>query len=386
MEPWENGPIRSLDQAIACVLETLAVHPERDGLAAHTAALAGQRRRYPVVYLGHLADPEDTFVPTDELELPAVAIGDPTEVALARDLIAMLTPLKLLNPIRPVFGLGAGTGTLVTFFGIPLNPAAQHSPACHRTLDQLLAQPPPDPAHDGLMPAMLARIAELKAQLPPAFKIALPDMQGPFNIAAAMTGQEALSAIHERPDDLHRLLDRITTLFLAVRSRLLDAIGPDYAEPDARRLGRIAECSVNMISPAAYRDHILPHDLRIAAAAPQLHVHPCSGPHVFRVTLETLPNVASTEAGFIAKTAAGAITVDDALALIGDRPIAISIGQELPAGDEEAFIRRDFAHYATHPRLTFSYTGMHWRKRDRPRIRALHRQLDAHWAERYAAP
>jgi hypothetical protein len=337
-----------------------------------------------VLYLGHLGDPEDTYVPTGELALPAVAIADAEEAALAREVIGMLEPLKLHNPVRPVCGLGSSTGTLVTFFGIPLNPAAQHSPAYHRSIAQLLAQPPPDAAHGGLMPEMLARIARLKARLPRGFKIALPDMQGPFNLVAAMTGEEALAAIHERPADLHALLERITTLWLEVRRLLLEAIGPEHCEADAPRLGRIAECAVNMISPAAYREHVLPHDLRIARACEALHIHPCSGPHVFKVTLETLPNVVSTEAGHIAKTTAGAISVDDALAQLGDRPIALSIGQELPEGQEEAFIKRDLDHYAAHPRLLFGYTGMHWRKRDRSQLRRLHQRLDAYWAERYA--
>jgi len=179
------------------------------------------------------------------------------------------------------------------------------------------------------------------------------------------------------------LLRRITTLWLAVRAQLLDWMGPAYQEPDAAELGRISECSVNMISPAMYREHILPHDLRIAGAHRTMHIHPCSGPHVFTATLETLPNVVSTEAGYIAKTAAGSISVDEALRQIGERPIALSIGQELPEGAEEAFIRGDLDRYAEHPRLTFGYTGMHWRKRDRPAIRALHRRLDAYWAQRY---
>jgi hypothetical protein len=234
-----------------------------------------------------------------------------------------------------------------------------------------------------MMPEMRARIALLKAHLPARFKIGLPDLQGPFNLATAMLGEAALTALLEQPEDFAELMARVTTLWLGARAQLLEWIGPAHQEPAAATLGRIAECAVNMISPAMYREHVLPHDRRIAAAHPALHIHPCSGPHVFRVTLETLPNVISTEAGFIAKTAAGSISVDDALQLLGGRPIALSIGQELPEGDEEAFIRRDLDRYAEHPRLTFGYTGMHWRKRYRPAIRALHRRLDAYWAAHY---
>ena len=87
----------------------------------------------------------------------------------------------------------------------------------------------------------------------------------------------------------------------------------------------------------------------------------------------------ATEAGFIERTAAGAVSVDEALKMIHGRPITLHIGQELPPGDEFDFIRRDFDRYADHPRLTFNYTGMHWRNRDRARIHDIHRRLDDYW-------
>jgi hypothetical protein len=99
------------------------------------------------------------------------------------------------------------------------------------------------------------------------------------------------------------------------------------------------------------------------------------------VTLRELPNVIYTEAGNVEKTAAGAISVPEALREIGDRPIILVIGQELPPGQEEAFIRRDLDLARDNPRLTFGYTGMHWRKSDEELIRELHRRLDDYWQE-----
>ena len=44
-----------------------------------------------------------------------------------------------------------------------------------------------------------------------------------------------------------------------------------------------------------------------------------------------------TEAGtMINPMTAGSIPVDEALAAIGDRPVMLSVGEELPAGEEEA--------------------------------------------------
>ena len=149
---------------------------------------------------------------------------------------------------------------------------------------------------------------------------------------------------------------------------------------------RIAECSVNLVSEDFYLRHVLEHDLRIAQYYGEVSVHTCSGPHVFRVTLRNLPKVCQTEAGFIARTAAGYTPVDYALAEIADRPIVLSIGQELPQGREEQFIRRDLERARTNPRLLFDYTGMHWKKRDDALIRDLHQRVDEHWGQPAPVP
>ena len=44
-----------------------------------------------------------------------------------------------------------------------------------------------------------------------------------------------------------------------------------------------------MVSEEFYREHILPHDLRIARHFGSVWIHPCNGLHVFRATLEGLP-------------------------------------------------------------------------------------------------
>ena len=131
-------------------------------------------------------------------------------------------------------------------------------------------------------------------------------------------------------------------------------------------VNRIAECSVNLISPDLYAEHVLPHDQRIAAYYGQVAVHPCSGPHVFHATLRGLPGVVYQEAGFIEKTCAGSIGVMEALEAIGERPIILSIGEELPPGREEAVIRAHFDLARRNPRLFFNYTGMYWTRDDEP--------------------
>lgn len=381
--PNELDRVCSLTEAVQYFDETMAIHPDRDMLVAQEAVLAGKTRRYPALSLSHLGSPEDTDEPVDELALPEVAPPDTPEGDLTREIIGMLEPLKMLNSVTPCFGLGQGPGTVVTCFGIPLNPKAVNRPTFHRSFDEVLFDPPPDPATSGLMPEMRDRILLIKDQVPEGFYIGLPDMQGPFNLANSICGEEVvLLATRESPEKLHRLMDRITDFWIEARRTLIEWIGEEWLNPWSR-FPIICECSVNLISSRMYEEFVLPYDLRIAEAFGKVGIHPCSGPHVFRVTLENIPDVIWTEAGMISNTCAGSISVDDALAAIGDRPIALGIGQELPRDGEEKFIRADLDRYSSNPRLTFGYTGMHWMKKNRPMIREMHRRLDEYWEGKY---
>jgi hypothetical protein len=380
-----SDKISSLAEALEYFRQTLEANPQRNRHAAEEAVLAGRRRRFPVIGLIHPSRPDDDFEVGDEPPLlPEVRMPAGAEANFARKIIARLSPLKLLNLVRPGLAVGAGTGTLVTSFGIPINEAADSTPAFTRPLAEVLSEPPPDPRTSGLIPQMRERIAMLKGCTPEWFKVQMPDTQGPYNIVHAVIGQEALTAPYTDRARFHELMARVTDFWIAAVANLREWIGPRRLAP-WNRLTRICECSVNMLSPQMYVEHVLPYDRRIAEAFAPLDIHTCSGAHVFHATLENLPGVAATEAGYGEGLAAGYTDVDDALDAIGDRPIVLRIGQMLPRGEEFEFIRRDLDRYERHPRLLFHYTGMHWLKRDRPLIRDIHRRLDEYWDRKYAA-
>ena len=372
----------TLNEAIRCFLETLAAHPERDALAADEAAYGGVGRRYPVLALSHLADPLDASTAASYFELPEHAFPDTWDGRVAQEILGLLRPLDMLNPVAAVLSAG-GPGSpadLIPCFGIPVSDdggAAAHT--C--SLAAMLHRPPPDPETAGLMPEFKARIGRLKALTPPAFKIAVPNLQGPFNLVHAMISDEAFTAPQFEPDQFQRFIGRVTDFWIAAYEQLTRWIGPERLS-FADRIPLLAECSVNLVSADFYREHILPHDLRIARHFGAVRIHPCVGRHVFHVTLQELPRVVATEAGqMLSPMAAPWIGVDEALETIGDRPVLLSIGQELPADRDAAFdlICCDLDRQRGNSRLKYTYTGMSWRKRDRPMIRELHRQLDEYW-------
>jgi len=375
--------ITSLTEAIEYFQRTMAENSERDKLAADVAALKGEHRKHAALNIGLQALSTDTDEPVFAYDPPEVNVGDDDEASLAGEIIGMLTPLKLLNPVSSNFNLGQGTGTTVPSFGIPLDPDAGHAPANTISLEEALDRDPPCPETSGLIPEMRRKIKLIREHTPPSFKIALCDLQGPYNIAHAVIGEEALTAPYTNPDSFHALMDRITTFYIDTRKNLMEWIGEDRPVPMEKNLVRICECSCNLISRDMYEQFVLPCDIRIGQAVGTLGIHTCSGPHVFHETLELLPNVIQTEAGFIAHTAAGYTPVDEALEAIDGRPIILSIGQELPQGREFETIRDDINRYAGNPYAVPSgYTGMHWCNRDIPDILDMHRRLDEYWTER----
>jgi len=370
-------PHPRLDDRIDELQRALEKHPERNIEAAEIAAQENRPRPYPAIYLNRPRLAAEAALPA------APAVPRTPEERLADEVAGMIAPLARLNPIRAQFGLGVGPGTIPACFGVELDAEKGHAVASTKTLDQFLAEGAPDPAKAGLMPALRERIERIRASAPPWIRIGLPDMQGPFNIAHAVLGNAALVDPYDRPEDFHRAMSLITDLYLAAHELLEAWIGPERLPPfRARR--RIAECSVNLVSPDFYREFILPHDRRIAERWGSVAIHPCSGPHVFRETLQGLPNVSYTEAGRIPCASAGWISVEDALAEIGDRPILLGIGQEPPPGGEEEFIRRDLERVSGHRALLFGYTGMHWTPADEADMLALHRRLDEYYARRLA--
>lgn len=358
---------------------TLQAHSERRIDLAEGYVLRGEPRPYPVLYLGR--GPDTSAGEVAERHAPVLRTPEQRVLDSVR---GMTWGLARYNPIRPRFGLGKGTGTLPASFGITLDAELDYTPRGSRTLDEVLADGMPDPEHSGILPEMREDITAMRSLTPEWIEISPPDMQGPFNIAHMVLGDEAFYAPIEEPEKFAACMTIITDFFLAVSDNLRRWIGPARYPTFPNVTTRIAECSVNLLSSDMYLEHVLPHDRRIAEHYGQVAVHPCSGPHVFYATMRNLPNVVYQEAGFIAQTAAGAISVDDALAEIGDRPIILAIGQELPEGEEEAFIRRDLDRARHNPRLLFGYTGMHWKKHQEPMIREMHLRLDAYWAEQVA--
>jgi hypothetical protein len=354
----------------------LDAHPEcRSDLRAE-AALSGTPYPHAVFGLGRFPDIEH-----GEGKYPPSPPQKPPEERLLDYLRGAAAPVKMLNPFSPVRGLGKGPGTLPASFCIPLDPELGFTPNGNRPLADIIREGMPCPETSGIFTEMRDDIDVTKALTPSWLKLALPDMQGPFNIAHMILGDEAFITPLTEPDDWKEFMRIVTDFFIAAHQTLTRWIGPDRLCTLPFHYHRIAECSVNMVSREFYLEHVLEYDQRIAGYFGEVAIHPCSGPHVFRATLDNIPNIVYTEAGnMINPMTAGSIKVDEALEAIGARPIMLSVGEEMPAGGEDAVIRRWLGVAARNPRVMCSgFCGLGWKKADESIMRDLHQRMNEYY-------
>jgi hypothetical protein len=97
--------------------------------------------------------------------------------------------------------------------------------------------------------------------------------QGVLNTAYRLRGEAIFTDLIENPERAHRVFAVVTTTMMEGARAL-------YA--DQRRHGfevrflSIANCMLNMISPAQYREHLLPYDLRLRDAFEVFGIHNCA--------------------------------------------------------------------------------------------------------------
>ncbi len=369
-----------VEKVIKAIDRNFEEHPESDICSAELHAQAGRQRPHAAFYLGRGQDirkyTENAIDSGRAKQLEEYDI-----VRLHEELSAMANPPSFLNPIRASFGLGVGPGTLAASFGCHLDPETSYCPSTHITLDELLEKGVPDIENSGLFPIMLEKIGLIRNNVPASVKIGFPDMQGPFNIAHMVLGNDVFLYPIDRAEDFSRGMEIITDFFLEAHRILFAHIGKERLTEYKPHLYHIAECSVNLISGEMYREYVLPHDLRIMDEWGCVGIHTCSGPHVFYGTIRNLPEIIATEAGYIGCAIAGWTDVDAAIREIGKRPIILNIGQELPEGREEEFLRKDMERLAANPRILLGHTGMHWKKKDEFLMIELHRKMNDYYRE-----
>jgi len=375
-------PQERIERALEELSEVLKSRPDKNLLLIEEDLMEGCIPRYAPLSISRAPDPEH-----DLRQGPPPPPPTPLE-RLAGAMEGIPGPLKMENPIFPCVGIGSGgVGFIPTVFGIELdedNPAAPTTALNNIPLADFRDREPPDVETSGKMPEILEYLDTVKENTPGWIQINLPDFQGPFNIAQQIVGTDLFMDMEDDPDAYGILMQQITDFWIAAHRLLTERIGADRLAKAPWRSTRVAECSVNLISAQRYQASVLPYDLQIAEHFGNcVAIHPCSGPHVIKTTLDLLPNVLSTEAGIIPSATAGSMGMDEILGLLKDRQVVLCYGEELVEGEEETTIRGYMERLGEYPTIQFGFTGMYWKKADEPMIVELHKKLDRWYAEEF---
>lgn len=177
------------------------------------------------------------------------------------------------KPLDLLTGTHGGC-TVAAIYGVPVIYAENNWPTCthdYLTDDQLARLEPPDldrnPHFEGLM-AQLEWIAGAEGTIE-----GFINWQGVLNNAHRLRGEALLMDMLEEPD-------KACHLFACVCQTMIEGIRRVHDRQ--RKSGRdfrfitAGNCLVNMVSPALYRDLLLPFDQKLAAEYGCMGIHGCA--------------------------------------------------------------------------------------------------------------
>ncbi len=255
---------------------------------AQRARLDDVRRRYRLLY----NDPEHcrpmfivrTPVPPGS-EKPATwekMLADPL-VMLRSELAIAGRHLAIGDDRLPVVRVNFGTPQVAAAFGCRIVFPENNQPAAgSHVLEQAsdvrtLAMPSLDAGWYGRL-AEWTRIWQ--QHLPDGVPIQHPDIQSAFNSAHLIRGNDILTDFFDAPDAVDALLDKVTDYMIAItrHTKAMISDDPDWFYDwgsSWKGFARISNCSMQMISPDLYRQHVLPRDRRFFDAVGGGRIHYC---------------------------------------------------------------------------------------------------------------
>ncbi|MEK6794557.1 MAG: hypothetical protein AABZ39_07255 [Spirochaetota bacterium] len=119
-----------------------------------------------------------------------------------------------------------------------------------------------------------------KNNLPAGVHIQHPDIQSAFNSAHLIRGNDILLDFYDAPKAVGHLLDTVTDFMIAETKHLKTMISDDkkfFFDWGSMWKGaaRISNCSMHLISPDWYREHVFPRDVRFFKAVGGGRMHYC---------------------------------------------------------------------------------------------------------------
>lgn len=183
----------------------------------------------------------------------------------------------------PAVRVEFGTGQVAHAFGCGLYEPENDMPCAK---NHILSSP--EEAASLPLPSLTAgRFGELEEYLaffrenaPDFVRMQIPDLQGPFNNAHLIRGNDILLDFYDAPEMVETLLQKVTDyqIALARRMKTLCAMDPDFFCDWGgwwKGSGRISNCSLHMISAGFYRQFVQKYDQQFLDAVGGGRIHYC---------------------------------------------------------------------------------------------------------------
>lgn len=196
----------------------------------------------------------------------------------------------------PMLRADFGTAQLPAMFGCPMHIMQDSPPCCggavlHQASDAYALEKPPMTA--GWMPKVDAFHQYFLEHLPADTVIRHPDVQGPFNTAHLLRGNDILFDFFDDPEAVRVLLDKVADFMIDWIRYVKRDISDDplwfYDSGGLWRGGaRMCNCSLQFVSPDLYRDYIMQADERFLQGVGMGRIHYCGSygevlPDIFRL-------------------------------------------------------------------------------------------------------
>lgn len=209
-------------------------------------------------------------------------LADPL-VMLQAELDLLRAHMEIRDDRTPTVRVQFGTAQVAAAFGcevfVPPNnlPAVgSHILKCSEDVNTL--------AIPSMTDGWYGKLAEFtrvyRENLPEGVFIQHPDIQSSFNTAHLIRGNDILLDFYDDPEAVDTLLDKVTDYLIRLVPHLNVMIGNTggwFYDWGALWKGaaRISNCSMHLISPALYEEHILPRDIRLMHAIGGGRMHYC---------------------------------------------------------------------------------------------------------------
>jgi len=221
-------------------------------------------------------------VETKGLPSWAERLADP-RVMMEAQLEEMRSHLALKDDCIPTLRVEFGTGQVAAAFGCEIVFPDNSYPAvgAHALKN---AEDAFSLALPSLEAGMYRRLEEFTRfflqHMPPGMRIQPPDLQSPFNCAHLIRGNDILLDFIDNPAAVDALLDRVTDYMILLVPHLKAMIGGEegwFLDNGALWKGgaRISNCTMQLISPAFYRRHVLQRDRRLFERIGGGRIHYC---------------------------------------------------------------------------------------------------------------